>query len=74
MERVSFTAPVSFRDLRVVLSRTAVAIEPGNHQLTYATQAGEIRTIRWLTASDAHTRAKLLKARGYRNVAVSRAV
>lgn len=73
MERVSFTAPVSSRDLRIVLSRTAVAIEPGDHQLTFETQSGERRLIRWLTSSDAHTRAKLLKARGYRSVAVAKA-
>lgn len=65
-------APMRASDLRLVMSAHS-AVAHDQHQLTYTTPFRETRVLRWLTKADAHRRAKLLKARGYR-VAVSRMV
>jgi len=67
--RVKFTAPQYAGDLRLVLT-TQSASDHDKHQVSYSTQYGETRVLRWLTKSDAHSRAQLLKRRGY-TVAVS---
>lgn len=66
------TAPVHPNDLRLVLTATS-ANEHDHHQLVYTTPFGEVRVLSWLTKAEAHRRARVLKARGYR-VAVSRMV
>lgn len=71
MDRVSFVAPVSDADLRVVLNQHS-AIEHDTYQLSFTTAYGEARRIQWLTKDDAHRRADLLKRRGYKNVNVSK--
>lgn len=58
-------APVHASDLRLVMTATS-ASEHDHHQLAYTTPFKETRVLRWLTKADAHRRAKVLKARGYR--------
>lgn len=70
MQRVHFVAPAHVSDLRTVLCQHT-AEDRGMHQLTYTTQYGETRVIRWLTQDDAQRRAAILKRRGY-IIAVSR--
>lgn len=60
-----FNAPQHSADLRVVTCAQTM-VENGFHQLAWYTQSGEYRALKWLTKADAHSRAKLLKARGYR--------
>lgn len=66
---IQHLAPVHANDLRLVMTATS-AREHDHHQLVYTTPFKETRVLRWLTKADAHRRAKVLKARGYR-VAVS---
>lgn len=71
MERVSFSAPAHANDLRIALSGHTAA-EHAFHQLAFVTLSGDARrVIRWLTKADAHSRAQLLRSRGYKGVAVS---
>lgn len=60
-----FHAPSHAADLRLVLTAHSAA-DHDRHQLAYSTPYGEVRTLSWLTKADAHARAKLLRARGYR--------
>lgn len=70
MERVSFNAPVSAADLRLVMCQHS-AQDHDTYQVTYTTPYGERRHVQWLTKVDAHARAAILKRRGY-SVTVSR--
>lgn len=67
MQRVSFIAPTSDSDLRVVLSNASVTAN-ADYAVVYKTQYGEVRTIPYLTAAEAERRAVALRRRGYRVV------